>query len=278
MTQIRDLPLLAILPVEKLVLHEYHDAQRSVPIAEAIQRSGILRNPPIVVPFHDGTGRYMVLDGANRTTAIQKLDIPHIVAQVVPPDDSGLQLTPWNHVIWGMPGDELLTAFSNLPEVDIIPFNDDATPPRGKRRLAVFLHPDGRAFQLVTAQQRLIPRVVALNAIVDIYKQKAQLDRTQVDDINTLVSLYPRLSGLLMLPAFRIDEVLQVVAAGHLMPPGSTRFVISPRALHLNYPLTHLRAEATLAEKNATLQEWIRERLARKGVRYYAEATYIFDE
>jgi len=277
-TQIRDLPLLAILSVEKLVLHEYHDAQRSIPIAEAIQRSGILRNPPIVVPFHDGTGRYMVLDGANRTTAIQNLDIPHIVAQVVPPDDSGLQLTPWNHVIWGIPPDELLEAFSTLPQVDIVLFNNEAAPPHGKRRLAIFLHPDGRTFQLVTAQQRLIPRVEALNAIVDTYKQKAQLDRTQVADIETLLSLYPRLSGLLMLPAFRIDEVLQVVAAGHLMPPGSTRFVISPRALHLNYPLTHLRAEATLAEKNATLQEWIRERLAQKGVRYYAEATYIFDE
>ncbi|RME08069.1 MAG: hypothetical protein D6803_02225 [Anaerolineae bacterium] len=278
MTRLRDLPLLAILPLGKLVLHEFHDAQRSLPISRAIEQSGILRNPPIVVPFQDGSGRYMVLDGANRTTALQHLNVPHIVAQVVAPDDDGLQLTPWNHVIWGMPSDALLEAFAALPHVELVSASRMDDLPQGRRRLGVFLHPDGAVYHLLTPHQRLIPFVQVLNNVVDVYKLRASLDRTQVTDVETLRALYPALSGVLMLPHFRIDEVLQVVAEGHLMPPGSTRFVVSPRALHLNYPLERLRSPESLREKNADLQEWVKERLARKAVRYYAEATYLFDE
>jgi len=53
---------------------------------------------------------------------------------------------------------------------------------------------------------------------------------------------------------------------------------VSPRALHLNYPLEELAADRPLEEKNEALQRWIQERIARKGVRYYAEATVLFDE
>ena len=54
--------------------------------------------------------------------------------------------------------------------------------------------------------------------------------------------------------------------------------MISPRILHLNYPIEEMAVEKPLEEKNATLQRFIQERIAEKGVRYYAEATYLFDE
>jgi hypothetical protein len=46
----------------------------------------------------------------------------------------------------------------------------------------------------------------------------------------------------------------------------------------VNYPLSELEAEITLEEKNSNLQRWLQDRLANKGVRYYAEATFLFDE
>ncbi len=63
-----------------------------------------------------------------------------------------------------------------------------------------------------------------------------------------------------------------------LAPPGITRFTISPRALRVNYPLADLSADSSLEAKNEALQRWINERMARKGVRYYAEATVLYDE
>jgi hypothetical protein len=39
-----------------------------------------------------------------------------------------------------------------------------------------------------------------------------------------------------------------------------------------------MKADLPLEEKNAQLQDFIHQRLAEKAVRYYAEATYLFDE
>ena len=144
--------------------------------------------------------------------------------------------------------------------------------------LAVFCCPDGKAYDLRTPRLLLLHHIEILNAIVGCYIGRAHLDRTQLAEVEPLRSLYPELSGLLILPPFRIDQVLHVVRQGQLMPPGSTRFTISPRALHLNYPFSELAAEKSLAEKNAELHNWMQERLSEKRVRYYAEATYLFDE
>ena len=62
------------------------------------------------------------------------------------------------------------------------------------------------------------------------------------------------------------------------MPPGVSRHIIHGRALNLNYPMDELRAYGTVAAKNAHLQEWLLQQYAERSVRYYAEATYQFDE
>ena len=63
-----------------------------------------------------------------------------------------------------------------------------------------------------------------------------------------------------------------------MFPPGITRFTISPRALRINYSLNELTDNQDLEEKNHMLQRWMRERVARKGVRFYAEASVLYDE
>lgn len=280
MTKIRDLPLLAILPVEKLILHEYHDPQRTPPIARAIRESGTLRNPPIVVPMRDENNSYMVLDGANRVTAIDSLGLEHIVVQVVQADDEGLELTPWHHVVWGPSEEDLIDWMLALPEVIVKPSDSDMMThyPQHLQTLAFISCPHGEYYQLLTSHHKLLRRMEMLNRVVDCYKERATLDRTQLTDIDALAEIYPDLSGLVMLPQFRIDEVLYIVSEGYLMPPGSTRFLISPRVLHINFPLEELAADKSLKAKNAALQDWMKARLAAKRVRYYAESTYLFDE
>ncbi len=70
-------------------------------LAARVQESGVLRNPPVATPLRDGNQCFMARDGANRITALRKLNCPHVVVQVVKPDDQGLKLFNWNKVIWG---------------------------------------------------------------------------------------------------------------------------------------------------------------------------------
>ena len=82
-----EFPQLAFLPVHNLLIHERHDNQRTRPLVLRIRASGVWRNPPIVTPLQDGSPRYMVLDGANRITALRQMDFPHALVQIVEPDD-----------------------------------------------------------------------------------------------------------------------------------------------------------------------------------------------
>ena len=96
--------------------------------------------------------------------------------------------------------------------------------------------------------------------------------------LNPLLSLYPTLTGLVVFPPFLIDDLREMIEHGDLLPPGVTRTTISPRALHVNFPLEELAKPTSLKEKNAALETFLQQRMAAKKVRHYAEATFFFDE
>lgn len=277
---IRNLPLLAILRVDKLLLHEEHDKQRTLPLVDKVRKSGLLRNPPIITPLMDRTGRYMVLDGAHRTLSFQMLEIPHILAQVVDPDDPGLQLNPWNHVIWEMRAEELLDSLQDIPNLELVhrDLNRAQREMTDKKALAIVRLPSGETFAAHPPSADLGTRVHLLHAIVNQYQDRGKMDRTNLIDMEKLNELYTELTGLVMMPAFRIEDILYLVGEGTMLPPGSTRFTIAPRALHVNYPLEKLSAPKSLEEKDAWLQEWLQEKIENKSVRYYEEPTFLFDE
>lgn len=277
---IRDLPLLAILPVDKLLLHEHHDQQRSPDLIKSIEQSAVLRNPPIVVPLRDRTGRYLVLDGAHRSLVFKELAIPHILAQVVEPDDPGLDLNPWNHVIWEYETQAFIENIRAIPnlELEAKDHPDARQELQDKQALALLRLPDGETLAAYPPSNDLVTRVDLLNKVVDTYTNRGRLDRTGLSEMEALIKLYPQLTGLVILPRFRVEDVLYLAGVDRLLPAGSTRFTIAPRALHVNYPLKELRAEKSLEEKDAALQDWLQERVASKSVRYYAEPTYLYDE
>lgn len=277
---LEQLPKLAFLPVERLLIHEWHDDQRTPPLIARIRQSGVWRNPPIVAPLPDGSARFMVLDGANRTTALQQMGFQHALVQIVQPDDPGLALQNWNHVIWGLTPQEFLAGISAIPALSLLPIEGSSPEPDlwGECNLAVIQLPADSAYNVCTSAQKLLERVRLLNAIVTSYKDRAHLDRTNARQVDKLSGIYPNLSGLVIFPHLDVQHIMQLAGEGYLLPAGITRFTISPRALHLDYPLEELASDKPLAEKNAALRQWIQERIARKMVRYYAEATFLFDE
>lgn len=275
----RELPHLEFLPIHRLIIHEWHDNQRTPPLIRRIRESGVWRNPPVVSPLPGGDGRYMVLDGANRFTAAQAMGLPDILVQVVASDNPGLQLQNWNHVVWELSPDEFRRRIEHIPDTLLTPAGLEVEPDLwGSCGLALIQFPGGEVVSLCTDLSELEPRVEMLNALVDSYKSRGHLDRTNERNVRQLHGYYPNLCGLVIFPHFDIDDVMCLAAAGCLLPSGITRFTIAPRALHLNYPLSELEAERPLEEKNAALQAWFQSRIAAKSVRYYDEPTVLFDE
>ena len=220
------LPILRIVPSPDLVPHEWHDDQRSKPLVERLRASGVLRNPPMVTPLPDGSGRYMVLDGANRTSALTHMGIPHALVQVVEADSPGLDLHTWNHVLWDWDGDEFLAALGDLPDVTLRDIDPSVKKPQSRWPLKTLVWvqtQDGQAYVARSVPGDLASRTRALNKITELYAKKAVIDRTTAQQVREL-------------------------------------------------------ADKSLEEKNAALQQWVNERTARKGVRYYAEPTVLYDE
>ena len=275
---IPNLPALRILPLESLILHEDHDYQRALPLVEKLRTAGILRNPPIVMSLTDDSDRYMVLDGANRVTSLGELEFPHIVAQVVEASNPNVNLQTWNHVTWGMKTKTLISRLRKIKGLKLEKVNIRKSLDAPRYVPVQLRLPDGAFYILREEPSELPAHIATLHKIVDAYKTSASLDRTSQTLIDTFKHIYPDLTALIMFPHFKIKTVLKLAAQQIVLPTGITRFTVSPRALHLNYPLHELSSGKPLEYKQAFLDQWVEERVKKKGVRLYSEATFLFDE
>jgi hypothetical protein len=275
-----DLPDLHILPTEALRPHEHHEEKRSAPLAEALRREGVLRNPPIVLRLSGHDERYVVLDGANRTVAFRQLGMPHILAQVVHPGDNHVGVETWNHAVLDASQDELLSALRGLDRIELVESDADqavADLAQGLSLAYVSLR-DGRVLSVAGEASDLGSRIEGLNGLVRACQGHGRTERTNAGSAMELQRAFPTAAGLIVYLAFGVQDVVEAVSLGLLLPAGLTRFVVSPRALRLNYPLEELAAEGTLEEKEHALAQWVHEKVVARRVRYYAEATYLFDE
>jgi len=275
---IPNLPNLRILPIASLILHEDHDMQRTLPLVEKLRAAGVLRNPPIVMPLNDGTDRYMVLDGANRVTSLHELEFPHIVTQVVEANNPNVNLQTWNHVTWGMSSKTLLTSLRKIKGLELVKVNTKKSLDAPKYLPMQVRFPDGNFYILKESPSDLAVHIKTLHNVVNTYKTRASLDRTSQTLIDTFKKVYPDLTALFLFPSFKIKTVLKLASQNIVLPTGITRFTVSPRALHLNYPLHELSSAKPLEYKQEYLNQWIEGRVKKKGVRLYSEATFLFDE
>jgi hypothetical protein len=275
---IPNLPNLRILPIESLILHEDHDMQRTLPLIEKLRAQGIIRNPPIVMPLNDGTDRYMVLDGANRVTSLRELEFPHIVTQVVEANNPHINLQTWNHVVWGMNVKTMMSSLRKIKGIEPAKVNTKKSLDAPKYMPMQIRFPNDSFYILKESPSDLGTHIQTMHSVVNTYKTRASLDRTSQTLIDTFKKVYPDLTALVIFPHFKIKTVLKLASQNILLPTGITRFTVSPRALHLNYPLHELSSGKSIEYKQEYLTHWIEERVKKKGIRLYSEATFLFDE
>jgi hypothetical protein len=121
-------------------------------------------------------------------------------------------------------------------------------------------------------------RTMILNEIVKVYRVRGRINRTNSDQLERLLPYYDNVTSLIVFPRYQPSEIVELARQGAYLPPGITRHVVPGRALRINFPLSILADDRTIEEKNAWLQDWMRQKLLKKEIRYYQESTYLFDE
>jgi len=280
------IPDLRIVAVADVLPHEEHDPQRSEPLVKRIAAADSWLNPPIVAPIVDDLPeitqqRYVVLDGANRHYCLKALGIPYILVQVVDYAGEQVRLEAWNHVLSDVEVRDLMPHIHEIDGLHLQSSNRaqaEAWIEAGAAVGYIRILPD-EIHALCTTQTDFYTRNRILRALVNIYKNVAKIDRVNGDNPVVIRKLFPDAAAVVIFPQYTAAEIVMAARDNIHIPPGISRHIVNGRAMRLHYPLEALRDTQTpLEQKNADLLRWIQERVAKKNVRLYAEATYIFDE
>ena len=273
-------PVLRVWATDSLLLHEEADAVRVRRLAGALRRDGVLRNPPVVAPLvsrdRGDAGRAVVLDGANRVTALRALGLPHVVVQLVSYDDPAVRLSVWRHyAVEAVPG-ALRAAAADL---------GSAVPADGEAGAASQIAAGDGIAAIIDARGAIVLRraggaVAAADALcrlAALYRDGRTVHRIDAGTLNELRAAYGA-GALVLFRRFEKSDILHLAVQGGRLPAGITRHVIPGRALRLNTPLAWLAEGTDAAAKQAVLDAQLRQRWQAHGVRHYAEPTFLFDE
>jgi hypothetical protein len=272
-----ELPHLEIIPIDQIVLHEEPDAERSSLLEITIEKEGILKNPPVVARYQGG-GQSILLDGANRITALKNLDIGDVLVQQVDLFDPDLLLLHWHHAVESIDKNEFLDKLDSLDEVKIERQDQDSiSGDNDISKLCEIQFVDKSVYKF-TANNDLLENVDSLKQIVEIYKRSENMDRVSYTNLDHLKTHYPEFTAIVCFRTFTREELIQIIEHNKTLPCGITRIILPKRALRLNVPLDILRFDSPVSEKNHWLQQRLKLQVKNKSIRFYYESTFVFDE
>lgn len=265
--------MLRMAPLGNVRLHEEADEARVERLALRLREDGALRNPPAAVSVPDGG--FVVLDGANRTGALAALGARVVPVQVV--DYAEVRLDVWNHFL--LDGGMLPARLADR-DIALHPRDTD-TAPGGPSQTCVVAageelydielgrHPASRLSAIVGTYKGMM-RIYRVPGVTSGHGLRAEAAR--------LAREYGTPGTLVVFPLLNKDDILAIAAGDEKLPTGITRHVIAGRALRVDIPLEILTSEGPLSVKDAWLADFVRGKLLDNRVRYYPEATYLFDE
>jgi len=275
------LPDLRFVPVDALVPHERHDPQRLEPLVRGFRNESVLKNPPVVAELPGSDGKqFMVLDGANRSTAARESGLPHIVVQVASYEEPWVRLSTWHHALSGLDRDAFEDACRKIPGIELREESIlHARALLARRDALAYAAYPGLGATVFRGGHTLDERNHLLNGLVDVYRDRVRFYRMSTESFDVARERHPDATILVVFPHFEPAEVLELANGGARLPAGITRHLIRWRALRVNVPMEIMADTArTLDEKNHWLEGWIQERWAQRHVRFYEESTVLFDE
>lgn len=241
--------------MESLILHEAHDESRLETLRGRVTTEKVQRNPVIVTAWNEN---FLLLDGAHRALTMSGIGCRFILAQKITPPKT---VESWTHLLVE-PNLESLDKSENLISITE-PSND---------WLAVIEDSDGEKTYLRARSPGLACEVRALWDLQSVYPNKPPVRRLDSGVESRLepgeVRLYYR--------RFTVEELVEVVRDGSVLPASITRFRVPERVLNVRFPLDSL-ADGDLAARNAELREIVERQWSANRVRRYDEPVVLFE-
>lgn len=270
---------LKIIPLTDILPHEVFDNTRAKPLAIRLKKEGYLTNPIIVAPM--GEGKYLQLDGMNRYSAFEVLGLPSILAQIIDYNDQEtVELSSWTHLFAA--DKQIFLDFlgknNNLKirEGHMSDIGHRYIRPEGLGRLCSFICRDKKVY-IISTNGKLMDKLDRLNQIVSLYKQNIVRDVLPCSSVfcemNSLFSEHKECNTMIVFPTFTRHQIIELVRAGRLFPPGVTRHIIKRRCLNVNAPLSLFSKSLSVGQQNNKLEKF----LSARPYRVYEEPTISFE-
>ncbi len=267
--KIGELPRLAILPIDDVLFHEEPDEERAALLCAKIEKERVLRNPPIVADVN-GARRRILLDGANRITALRRLGYRYVLVQEIDLFDPGLVISQWHHAVERLDKGYFGRELAKIAGLDVVPGAQEGV-------IARLQFPDGTAWSLC-ADGDVFHLVHLLGQVTRLYHGSAYMDRVSYTNLEHLRRNYAEFSALVSFRTFSKAEIVELTNNDVKVPSGITRVLVPKRALFFNLPLEVLSMSHHTEELNKWLQAHLAEKIRSKCIRFYQEPTFIFDE
>lgn len=268
---------LELVAVDQVTPHEDIDDKRVQRLMTRLEIDNRLVNPPITMRWK---GKYVVLDGATRYSALKRLGLRYIIVQVFEPQQSELQLHTWYHAISNAqrPLSELFAQVENITGLRLVKLDgkDIQFALSDPRTLCYFLDTDGKA--ILAQETQWAKRLAVMKELVQVYSNWGVVERTLLTDVPRLMAQFPHLKAVAIFPQFVPDNVFDAARAGDFLPAGLTRFIIPGRILRLNADLARLKRQESLSAKRAWFNDFLSEKLRHSRLRFYQESVVLLDE
>ena len=245
---------LSIVPLERVILHEAHDPDRLATLSERVAAEGIQRNPVILSSYDED---FLLLDGAHRAHTVSDLGCKFVLAQVI---DLPRTTESWTHLLAN-------------PSLNLLSGNEafDVSGDSSADWLA--------SVETVTDTYYLRPReaglpaeVQALWALRNTYPPREPVQRLDSQSSSKITDAEARFRYR----AFAVEELVEVVRTGGLLPAGITRFRVSERILGVRFPLSGLM-DGDLAARQSELEDLVARQWNANRIRRYDEPVVLFE-
>lgn len=246
---------LRVVPLGRLILHEAHDARRLAGLRERIADDGVQRNPVIVAPHETD---YLVLDGAHRVHAMREIGCRLILVQIVEPPSAA---ESWGHLLSGV-------EIPKLWSVEETVISDEA----GDSFVARIRPAGGATVYIGAREPGLGGAVRALWGMQALYSSGDVVRRVDPDG---LVEIGEG-EALIHYRTFTVEELVEIVRCGTVLPAGITRFRLRERVLGVRFPLVYMR-DGDIRMGNTELRRFIEEQWEQNRIRYYGEPVVLFE-
>ncbi|HZU12645.1 MAG TPA: hypothetical protein VFB58_07375 [Chloroflexota bacterium] len=265
-----------IVPVAAVRPHEVEDPARERRIEGRLTHDGMLRDP-LLVGAIPNLEDYVLLDGTNRRRALQRLEVPFVLVQVIDyADPHAVDLRTWCHAVT-LPMEQIIEGASRIPGVRPTPITPLGAADALADRATLAVTTDGRHTYAIEREPEGAARSQQLRAVVDLYEEsmvRVECDPDAIEErAGDLLAPLGEAATLVAFPRFTRGQVVQIAVTGDLIPAGITRHMITGgRALRVNLPLEVL-SSGDLDRANETLGSHV----AALHPRTYTEPTVLFD-